>query len=54
MATPHPMPRHRRHPLMDDGAARDLPGTGHGLLADTPGLCDRLIMEFLTEVGGSR
>jgi pimeloyl-ACP methyl ester carboxylesterase len=26
-----------------------VPGTGHGLLADKPALCNRLIVEFLTE-----
>jgi pimeloyl-ACP methyl ester carboxylesterase len=26
-----------------------VPGTGHGLLADKPELCNRLIVEFLTE-----
>lgn len=33
-----------------------VPGTGHGLLADKPELCDRLIVEFLTEDidGGQR
>jgi pimeloyl-ACP methyl ester carboxylesterase len=33
-----------------------VPGTGHGLLADKPELCNRLIVEFLTEgtSGGDR
>jgi pimeloyl-ACP methyl ester carboxylesterase len=26
-----------------------VPGTGHGLLADKPELCNRLIADFLTE-----
>jgi pimeloyl-ACP methyl ester carboxylesterase len=33
-----------------------VPGTGHGLLADNPEFCNRLIIEFLTETetGGGR
>jgi pimeloyl-ACP methyl ester carboxylesterase len=26
-----------------------VPGTGHGLFADKPELCNRLVVEFLTE-----
>jgi pimeloyl-ACP methyl ester carboxylesterase len=26
-----------------------VPGTGHGLFADKPELCNRLIIDFLTE-----
>jgi hypothetical protein len=29
-----------------------VPGTGHGLFADKPELCNRLIIEFLTEDTG--
>jgi pimeloyl-ACP methyl ester carboxylesterase len=29
-----------------------VPGTSHGLLADKPELCNRLIVEFLTEGTG--
>jgi pimeloyl-ACP methyl ester carboxylesterase len=26
-----------------------VPGTGHGLFAEKPGLCNQLVIEFLTE-----
>ena len=28
-----------------------VPGTGHGLLADKPDLCNRIIIDFLKEAG---
>ncbi len=41
---------------LPQGQLAVVPGTGHGLLAEKPELCNRLIMEFLTEDidGGDR
>jgi pimeloyl-ACP methyl ester carboxylesterase len=39
---------HALHDALPNAQLAIVPGTGHGLLADKPGLCNRLIVEFLT------
>jgi pimeloyl-ACP methyl ester carboxylesterase len=41
---------HAMHRALPDAQLAIVPGTGHGLLADKPDLCNRMIIDFLTEV----
>jgi pimeloyl-ACP methyl ester carboxylesterase len=41
---------HAMHRAIADAQLAIVPGTGHGLLADKPDLCNRLIIDFLNEV----
>ena len=40
---------HAMHRALPDAQLAVIPGTGHGLLADKPDLCNRIITEFLAE-----
>jgi pimeloyl-ACP methyl ester carboxylesterase len=40
---------HAMHHALPDAQLAVIPGTGHGLLADKPDLCNRIITEFLAE-----
>jgi pimeloyl-ACP methyl ester carboxylesterase len=40
---------HAMHDALPDAQLAIVPGTGHGLLADKPDLCNRLIADFLRE-----
>ena len=40
---------HAMHDALPDAQLAVVPGTGHGLLADKPDLCNRLIVDFLRE-----
>lgn len=42
---------HAMHRALPRAQLAIVPGTGHGLLADKPDLCNRLITDFLAEVG---
>jgi pimeloyl-ACP methyl ester carboxylesterase len=41
---------HSMHRAVPNAQLAIVPGTGHGLLADRPDLCNRMIVEFLGEV----
>ena len=41
---------HAMHRALPDAQLAIVPGTGHGLLADKPDLCNRMIIDFLAEV----
>ena len=41
---------HAMHQALPNAQLAIVPGTGHGLLADKPDLCNRLIIEFLKEI----
>jgi pimeloyl-ACP methyl ester carboxylesterase len=41
---------HTMHRALPDAQLAIVPGTGHGLLADKPDLCNRMIIDFLMEV----
>ncbi len=41
---------HAMHRALPNAQLAIVPGTGHGLLADKPDLCNRLIVDFLQEV----
>jgi pimeloyl-ACP methyl ester carboxylesterase len=41
---------HAMHRALPTAQLAIVPGTGHGLLADKPDLCNRMIIDFLTEV----
>jgi pimeloyl-ACP methyl ester carboxylesterase len=41
---------HAMHRALPDAQLAIVPGTGHGLLADKPDLCNRMIVDFLREV----
>jgi pimeloyl-ACP methyl ester carboxylesterase len=43
---------HAMHRALPTAQLAIVPGTGHGLLADKPDLCNRMILEFLAEVPG--
>jgi pimeloyl-ACP methyl ester carboxylesterase len=38
---------HAMHRALPNAQLAVIPGTGHGLLADKPDLCNRIITEFL-------
>ena len=40
---------HAMHRALPDAQLAIVPGTGHGLLADKPDLCSRMIIDFLKE-----
>jgi pimeloyl-ACP methyl ester carboxylesterase len=40
---------HAMHRALPNAQLAVVPGTGHGLLADKPDLCNRMILEFLDE-----
>jgi pimeloyl-ACP methyl ester carboxylesterase len=42
---------HALHRALPHAQLGIVPGTGHGLLADKPDLCNRLVVEFLRELG---
>ena len=41
---------HAMHRALPRAQLTIVPGTGHGLLADKPDLCNRMIVDFLREV----
>lgn len=41
---------HAMHRALPDAQLAIVPGTGHGLLADKPDLCNRIIIDFLKEI----
>lgn len=41
---------HALHRALPDAQLAIVPGTGHGLLADKPDLCNRMIIDFLKEI----
>ena len=40
---------HAMHRALPNAQLAIVPGTGHGLLADKPDLCNRIIIDFLKE-----
>ena len=42
---------HAMHRALPNAQLAIVPGTGHGLLADKPDLCNRIIIDFLNEAG---
>jgi pimeloyl-ACP methyl ester carboxylesterase len=40
---------HTMHRALPHAQLAIVPGTGHGLLGDKPDLCNRMIIDFLTE-----
>lgn len=45
---------HAMHRALPDARLAIVPGTGHGLPADQPHLCNRMIIDFLTEMSHDR